>query len=236
MYDKKFTTNLQKDASVFLQGYYLLVNNIAIYLKEIEVYYYEHGRFEDYSVHRNILQKKNKHKFYIHRYGQDADSSYKSSPKNNRGGCDFVMSDSDGVYYSYLIRSIVINDELYVGPRKTLNAIIENTGLSYEELEKANVTIVPFENNHDVLNTSRIGLGNSKENDAELYKNAELRCILCDKYFVKRDNKNVGYARRTEAIYNFLKRKLETGEMTKEEAIKYSNDWYGAVSRWLKDW
>lgn len=236
MYDKNFAANLQKEASVFLRGYYLLVNNIAIYLKEIEAYYFEHGRFEDYSVHRNKLQKNNKHKFYIHRYGQDADSSYKSSPKNNRGGCDFVMSDSDGVYYSYLIRSIVINDVLYVGPRKSLNAIIENTGLSYEELEKANVTIVPFENNHDVLNTSRIGLGNSIEKEAELYKNSELRCILCDKYFVKRDNKNVGYARRTEAIDKFLKRKLENGEMTKEEAIKYSNDWYGAVSKWLKDW
>ncbi|MBR6819410.1 MAG: hypothetical protein IKM71_02915, partial [Bacteroidaceae bacterium] len=131
---------------------------------------------------------------------------------------------------------IVINDVLYVGPRKSLNAIIENTGLSYEELEKANVTIVPFENNHDVLNTSRIGLGNSIEKEAELYKNSELRCILCDKYFVKQDNKNVGYARRTEAIDKFLKRKLENGEMTKEEAIKYSNDWYGAISKWLKDW
>ena len=45
--------NLQNEASCFLQHSYLKINEVVIYPKEIEVYYYESGKFEDYSVHRN---------------------------------------------------------------------------------------------------------------------------------------------------------------------------------------
>ena len=41
---------------------------------------------------------------------------------------------------------------------------------------------------------------------------------------------------RTEAIDNFLKKKLESKEMTKEQAVGYSNEWYKAVSKELKDY
>lgn len=230
MYDKEFEKRLRKEAAEFIQGNYLLVNNVAIFLKEIEVYYYEQGKFEDYTVHQNKLQRNNKHKFYVHRYGEEVDCSYKSSPKNNRGGCDFVVSDTDNIFYSYLIRSIVINDKLIVGPRKSLDAIIENSGLSYEELEKTEVKVVPFENHHDILKTSRIGLGTPKKDEEPLYKEAELRLIICDEYFKEKN----GYKRRTEAIDNFLKEQLKDGKMTKEEAKNYSEKWFTAVSTWLK--
>lgn len=232
MYDKEFEIRLRKEASDYIQGNYLLVNNVAIYLKEIEVYYYELGMFEDYTVHRNHLQRNNKHKFYVHRYGKEEDSAYKSSPKNNRGGCDFVLSDSDSTYYSYLIRSIVINDKPVFGPRKSLNAIIENTGLSYKELEKAEVKVVPFENHYDILKTPRIGLGKPEKDEDKNYQLAELRLIVCDKYFKEKN----GYKRRTEAIDNFLIESLKEGKMTKEEAIKYSKDWFEAVSTKLREY
>ena len=232
MYNKEFEIKLRKEASAFIQGNYLLVNNIAIYLKEIEVYYHESGKFEDYTVHQNKLQRNNKHKFYVHRYGKEVDSPYKSSPKNNRGGCDFVVSDSDNIYYSYLIRSIVINKIPVFGPRKSLNAIIENTGLSYEELEKAEVKVMPFENNHDILKTTRIGLGKPTKDEESSFHKAELRLIVCDEYFKEKN----GYKRRTEAVDNFLKEQLKNGKMTKAEAIKYSNDWFKAVSTWLKEY
>lgn len=228
MYNKEFEIKLRKDASDFIQGNYLLVNNVAIYLKEIEVYYYEAGKFEDDTVHQNDLQMNNKHKIYVHRYGKEKDSPYKSSPKNNRGGCDFVLSDTVSIYYSYLIRSVVINDKLIVGPRKSLNAIIENTGLSYEELEKAEVKVVPFENHYDILKTTRIGLGRLTKDEEAL----ELRLIVCDEYFKEKN----GYKRRTEAIDNFLMEQLKDGKMTKAEAIKYSNDWFKAVSTRLKEY
>ena len=232
MYNKNFITKLQKQASEFLQSKYLYVHGVAIYLKEIEVYYFEQGVFEDYTVHKNELQANNKYKFYVHRYGQGKDSKYISG---TRGGCDLVLSASNEVYYSYLIRSVVINGELIVGPRKALNAILERTGLSYEDLENEYVEIKHIERGCDVLMTTRIGLGFSNNHYDHIYQEAELRCIVCDKYFKMRDKDNVGYPKRTEAIDNFLKRKLEAGEMTKEQAINYSKQWYGAVSQWLKD-
>lgn len=232
MYNKEFEIKLRKEASDFIQSNYLLVNDVTIYLKEIEVYYYEVGKFEDYTVHQNDLQMNNKHKIYVHRYGKEKDSSYKSSPKNNRGGCDFVLSDTDDIYYSYLIRSVVINEIPYFGPRKSLNAIIENTGLSFEELEKAEVKVVPFENHHDILKTTRIGLGKPTKDEEPLFQKSELRLIVCDEYFKEKN----GYKRRTEAIDNFLEEQLKDGKMTKAEAIKYSNDWFKAVSSWLKEY
>ena len=54
--------NLQNEASCFLQHSYLKINEVVIYPKEIEVYYYESGKFEDYSVHRNQLQGSIEHK------------------------------------------------------------------------------------------------------------------------------------------------------------------------------
>ena len=234
MYNSSFEKILQEQASEFLKNNYLLVNGIEIYLKEIEVYYYEQGKFEDYTVHGNKLQQNRKNYFYVHRYGKDAASSYKSSPNNTRGGCDFVLSDKDGVYFSLLIRSIVINEELFVGPRKSLNAIIEKTGLSYEELEKAQVIVKPIEKSYDVFTTSRIGLGKPVNSDDACYREAKLRFILCDEYFKQRDKNNVGYPKRTEAIDDFLRDNIISGSMTKEQAAKYSSEWYGAVSKEFK--
>ena len=231
MYNKELLISLQKEASEFLQSKYLVVNDTKIFLKEIEVYYYETGKFEDYTVHRNKLQGANKYKFYIHRYGKEVDSSYKSSSKNNRGGCDFVISDSNNIYYSYLIRSIVINDELIIGPRKTLDAIIANTVLSYEQLEKIDIKVISCESYYDVLKTPRIGLGNPPKAEDSLFKDEKLRFILCDNYFCKQN----GYKLRTRAIDDFLEEQLKNGKMTKEQAICYSNKWYKSVSKWLRD-
>lgn len=236
MYNSSFEKILQEQASEFLKNNYLLVNGIEIYLKEIEVYYYEQGKFEDYTVHRNKLQQNRKNYFYVHRYGKDAASSYKSSPNNTRGGCDFVLSDKDGVYFSLLIRSIVINEELFVGPRKSLNAIIEKTGLSYEELEKAEVFVTPLVTTCNVLSTSRIRLGNSSDKpDGDNYRDAQLRFLLCDNNFKTVDKTKDVYEKRTEAIDNFLKEKIAKGEMSKAEAEEYSKNWLGYESNWLKE-
>ena len=234
MYDFSFEKVLQEQASEFLKNNYLLVNGIAIYPKEIEVYYYAPGQFEDDTVHGNKLQENNPNKFYVHRYGKEDDSQYKSSPNNNRGGCDFVISEKNGVYHSYLIRSIVIDGELIVGPRKSLNAITEKTGLSYEELEKAQVIVKPIKKSYDVFTTSRIGLGKPVNSDDACYREAKLRFILCDKYFKQRDKNNVGYPKRTEAIDDFLRDNIISGSMTKEQAAKYSSKWYRAVSKEFK--
>ena len=231
MYNSNFEKQLRKQASEFLICNYFLINGVKIYPKEIEVYYYEQGIFEDYTVHRNRLQENNKNGFYVHRRGHEA-----SSPiiESNRGGCDFVISDRDGVFHSYLIRSIVIDGELVVGPCKSLKAILRKTGLSYKELEESEVSIISSSTNNDVFMTSRIGLGDSEKEDSKSYKDAKLRFILCDEYFKQRDKSNVGYPKRTEAIDDYLRNKIDAGSMTKEQAADYSRKWYGAASKEFK--
>ena len=231
MYNFSLEKQLQEQASEFLGCKCLIVNGVTIHPKEIEVYYFEKGLFEDYTVHRNELQENHPNKFYVHRRGRDVNSSIIES---NRGGCDFVISDKDGVYHSYLIRSIVIDGELIVGPSKSLKAIIQKTGLSYHELEQTEVNVIASKSTNDVFMTSRIGLGDSELKDSKLYKESKLRFILCDEFFKQRDKKNVGYPKRTEAIDNYLRNKINLGTMTKEQAADYSKQWYGAVSKEFK--
>lgn len=223
---------LQTKAVSFLKSYSLLVNGINLSLKEIEVYYHEKGVFEDYTVHRNELQANNRFHFYVHRNGKSKD--YK--PKGGkRGGCDFVLSDKQDVYYTFLIRSIVIDNELIVGPNNSLKAILSKTGLTYSELEVAKVELVPTTTSHDIFTTHRIGLGQSKTEGDAIFRNAELRFIVCDEYFKQTDkNSKCGYKLRTKAIDNFLSRQININKMSREEAAEYSKKWYGAISDWLK--
>lgn len=234
--DNLILETMQGKASRFLQHCYLKINGVCVYPKEIEAYYYEPGKFEDYSVHRNQLQGsvEHKNKFYVHRYGHDKSSKYVDG---NRGGCDFVVCNREGVFYSYLIRSVVVKGDFFVGPRKSLDAIMTCCGIgSYEELENVQVDAVDYENNCDVLFGKRIRLGVASCTEDEKYKEADLRFVLCDEFFKKRDKHNVGYPQRTDIMDAFLQKKLNGGEMTKEEATYYSITWYGAVSKWLKEY
>lgn len=54
-----------------------MLKGVSVLPKEIEVYYYKNGQFEDTSVHRNDLQKNNKNHFYVHRRGTTQSDKYK---------------------------------------------------------------------------------------------------------------------------------------------------------------
>ena len=209
---------LQKEAIEFLKNHYLVVNGVEIYPKEIEVYRYEkEGEFKDVYVHRSDNQKNRHYKFYVHEKG--------------RGGCDLVISDSDNVYYSYLIRSVVIGGELIVGPLNSFDAICAKTGLVEKGLEDANVTVKDYKNDHNVFTDTRIGLVPNKEDKDLAYLNAELRFILCDDYYKPRAH----YRNRERALTNFMLQKLASHEMTKDEVIKEANEYLGYVPKSLKE-
>ena len=106
---REVVRRLQQEGMEFLRSSCLVVNGVEVYPKEIEVYYYKVGEFEDYTVHQNELQTNNRNRFYVHRRGEERESS---RIEGSRGGCDFVVSDKAGVYYSYLLRSVVIDGEL----------------------------------------------------------------------------------------------------------------------------
>lgn len=229
---REVVRRLQQEGMEFLRSSCLVVNGVEVYPKEIEVYYYKVGEFEDYTVHQNELQTNNRNRFYVHRRGEERESS---RIEGSRGGCDFVVSDKAGVYYSYLLRSVVIDGELAVGPRNSLDFIMEKTGLTYEEFERVEVEVRRVAVCRDVLTSLRIGLGDAKNTYERFYKDrAELRLIVCDEYFKTRDTKGRGYPKRTEAMDGYLKRKLEVGEMSMREAAEFSRKWYATVPGWLK--
>ena len=213
--NRNLISTLQNKAISFLKSSCITVNGADIYPKEIEVYYYETGAFEDVYVHRDERQKNHPDSFYVHRKG--------------RGGCDFVVS-SDNTYYSYLLRSVVIDNELIVGPQKTYEAICCKTGLYGRELESADVAVSRCENAHNVFTTERIGLNPAKDPENNFF-DAELRFIICDEYF----KPHAGYKGREAAFGKFMKAKLAGHEITKEQAMTEARTHLGYVPKWLKE-
>lgn len=216
---QEIVNKLQNEASQFLKKK-LVLNGIAILPKEIEVYYYKEGEFEDKSVHQNELQtNKNMNHFYVHRWGKTQLDKYKGE---NRAGLDFVVSDGVNTYYSYLIRSAVINDgKPVVGPNKVLKTIKNACNFSsYNELEKNNVIIVANDISNDVLFSERINLGNN----AEEHSHCALRAVLCDEYF-----KGSKYLKKEELIVNFLQNNSQ------KNALEYAKEKLGYIPSKIKN-
>ena len=214
---------LQAEARSFLTESVLVLKGLSIRPKEIEVYYYEEGIFEDNSVHRNDLQKHNKNHFYVHRCGAKSSDSYKGG---NYAGIDFVVSDTDDVYFTYLIRSAVVNDEMAVGPHKVLEAIQRHSNLSYQEIESKTIEVVQSYANSDVLFSNRINLGKIVDDD---FCECKLRAVLCDELF--RENK---FPAKEKMVIDFLMEKVKAHCMTNEQASHYAKDKLGYIPSLIK--
>lgn len=214
---------LQAEARIFLTESVLVLNGLSIRPKEIEVYYYEKGGFEDNSVHRNDLQKHNKCHFYVHRSGTKSSDSYKGG---NYAGIDFVVSDKNDVYFSFLIRSAIINDDMVVGPHKVLETIQRRSNLIYQEIESETVEVVQCNANFDVLFSSRINLG---KNVDDKFRECKLRAVLCDEFFCK--NK---YPAKEKMICDFLTEKVQAHCMNNEQASQYAKDNLGYIPSSVK--
>lgn len=220
---KENIQKLQAEARLFLTESVLVLNGLSIRPKEIEVYYYEKGIFEDNSVHRNDLQKHNKNHFYVHRCGTKSSDSYKGG---NYAGIDFVLSDTDDIYFTYLIRSAVVNDEMVVGPHKVLEAIQKHTNLSYQEIESKKIEIVKSNAYSDVLFSSRINLGKTVDED---YYVCKLRAVLCDETF-----RGCKYSSKEKMICDFLTDKVKKHIMTNDQAAQYAKDNLGYIPSSIK--
>lgn len=212
---------LQNEAKQFLTKTRLKFDGLDIQPKEIEVYYYIEGLFEDNSVHRNDLQKNNKNHFYVHRWGTNQDDSYKGG---NYPGIDFVVSDDNGIYYSYLIRSAVINDKMIVGPHKVLKAIETASKLNYKDIETKLVETVPTNILSDVLFSCRINLGKKVK---EEYRNCKLRAVLCDEWF-----RNSKYPAKESMIID----KVRMENIPKDVAIVFAQNHLGYIPSSIKNY
>ncbi len=214
---------LQNEARLFLTKTKLMLNGVSILPKEIEVYYFKEGEFEDTSVHRNDLQKKNKNHFYVHRRGLKQTDKYNGG---NRGGVDFVVSDSENFYYSFLIRSAVIDNELVIGPNNVLESILNYCKLDKETLESEPIELHPNAVSGDVLFSKRINLGKN----AGQFSECKLRAVLCDDLF--RTNK---YPAKEKMVVDFLIDKVQSQQMTKEQASEYAKQKLGYIPSAIKD-
>ena len=220
--NQKIVDLLKHDAEVFLSTTHLEYQGLAIWPKEIEVYYYEKNVFEDGSVHGNNLQRKNRNHFYVHRRGIGEKDKYKGG---NRAGLDFVVSDNETVYYSYLIRSAVIGEKLIIGPNNVLTHLSDECGFSYEDLENTLVSPVVSKCEGDVVFSNRIKLG---ENSGA-FKNCELRAVLCDRWF-----RNGKYPLKETMIVNFLSRQVNMMKMTPSQAMEYAKKHLGYIPSDIK--
>lgn len=217
---EKLIEKLQNEAKRFLASTKLVWNNVVILPKEIEVYYYKKGKFEDDSVHRNELQKNNKNHFYVHRWGETKNDKYKGG---NRAGLDLVVSDEENTYHSYLIRSAVINGDMVIGPNKVLKTICPN--LSYNELENKPVELISEKSSCDVLFSERINLNQELES-----AHYELRIVLCDDLYLESK-----YPLKGKMIINFLVDKLKRQEIDKEQALQYAKNKLGYIPSEIKN-
>lgn len=216
--EEDVVNELQLRLSEFISGYKLGIGGAVIEPKEVEVYYYKDGEFEDNSVHRNELQAMNPNRFYVHRMGVSRQDKYKGW---NYAGVDLVVSNQSGVYYSYLIRSAVVDNNLVVGPNKVLNAILVASKLTKEEMENRPVDMIACDRRHDVLFSKRINLGVKVKDE---FRFCKLRAVVCDEYFG-----TAKYPSKEEMIYNYIYDKFNSQAMTKAEALGYVKEKLGYV-------
>lgn len=217
---EKLIEKLQTNATLFLIKTKLLINVLEILPKEIEVYYYKKGVFEDESVHQNELQTKiHKNQFYIHRSGKKRTDNYKGG---NRPGMDFIVSDEDHVFYSYLIRSAVINGKLIIGPHKVLEEI-KTAGHfdDYSDIESATVEVVSNDISGNVLFSKRINLTKG-------FVDYKLRAVVCDQWY--RESK---YPAKEGMIVDFLCENIHNN-MDKDIAKEYLKKHLGYVPSSIK--
>jgi hypothetical protein len=199
--EKDIVKKLQEEAKNFITQNILVLKNfkIKIYPKEIEVYYYNDD-FKDKAVHRKPQQTmKYKDHFYVHRCKNS--DSYKGG---NRAGLDFVVSDDENTYYSYLIRSAVINGQPFYGPNNVLNAIKSACGyVENADLEKQLVDTVSSDVKYnDIIYTTRIGLS---DNVDAYFRGCALRLVALDKDF-----KNARYKAKEQIVLDYLKQSKST--------------------------
>ena len=218
MNNEKIIKILQSDAVEFITRWNLLLEGVVIKPKEIEIYYYKEGVFEDNSVHRNELQEMNANHFYIHRMGLRQSDKYKG---RNYAGLDFVLSNEKGLYYSYLIRSAVVNNTLVVGPNKVLNAIVAETNLTMKEIESKEIEKIPCDTVCDVLYSTRINLGKTVSID---YLQLKLRFVLCDELYAQ-----AKYQAKEKMVVDYLYDKFDQQDILREEAIIFAKQKLGYI-------
>lgn len=194
---------------------YFTVNGIKVYPKEIEIYAYKEGLFEDNSVHRNELQQNNKGHLYVHRFGKTKDSPYKG-----RAGVDYCFSGEPNLYYTWLIRSAYFEGigPVY-GPSKVREMLLQVYGKGSEMLEKESFDMHLESKISRVLFSERINLGKTV---TAQWRSARLRAVIEDESF-----RSAKYKDKEALVVNYVNNLIQNKEFDKETCIAMGVDILG---------
>ncbi len=208
---------------------YIQVKDVKIYPIEVEVYYFEKNVYEDNSVHQNELQQNNQSHFYVHRFGLKSEDKYKG-----RAGIDFVWSSKKDVYYTWLLRSVVLEkddkSDAFFGPMNTLSAIKEWTRLSNEELETEKLSVCRKSDNncaYPIFTSKRIGL---TDKVFEEYQNVPLRFVVATTNYVK-----YKYKMKSHMVIDFLQKAYKANALTKESCLEQCDKFLNYRPREIKE-
>lgn len=129
-------TKLKEIMALFLQNYFLEVNNKKIEPIEVEAYYFNLDVFEDKYMHCDVLQKNHFANPYFHKMNNTLKTG-------NYKGMDICLSDSDDAYFSLLIRSASIDGKDIYGPSNCVKEIFGDDSVykKYYECEQKKVVL-----------------------------------------------------------------------------------------------
>lgn len=141
---------LQDIGKLLLTEYIIQVGDIKVYPLWVEAYYFNNKNFADPFVHKAEEQKKNNILYFHHK------------TDDQRNGVDICLSKGN-YYLSFLLKYTLVDDK--VRKQSELSPLIR------DEYENCKSVLVKESRPTDKISfTTRIGLSESKETDAEIRK------------------------------------------------------------------
>ena len=144
----------------------------------------------------------------------------------NYPGIDYVVSDETDIYYSYLIRSAVVNGKLVIGPNKVLKTILHQSNMPEVQLEATDIKIIKCDKICDVMYSSRINLGKTVTEEFVGYK---LRLVLCDELYLQSK-----YPRKENMLVEYLYDKVQNHMISKDDALRFAKEKLGYIPSIIK--
>lgn len=148
--EKKQENILQNIGKLLLTEYIIQVGDIKVYPLWVEAYYFNNKNFADPFVHKAEEQKKNNILYFHHK------------TDDQRNGVDICLSKGN-YYLSFLLKYTLVDDK--VRKQSELSPLIRD-----EYVNCKSVLVKESRPTDKISFTTRIGLSESKETDAEIRK------------------------------------------------------------------
>ena len=201
---------LQEINKTILTKYVVQIGDDTIEPLWVEAYYYDPKSFPDCNTHMSDKQRKRFGQLYFHEKG--------------RGGLDICLSCDDSYYLSILLKATLVYKKGDNSAGKRLKKqteiydVVNDTGLTEQDIEQMEHVLVKKENNSKVLNAVRINLQKPCFQDA-LLAACPLYAVL-DDYPISFPK---GYQKQWKCSIRALSEICDE-EKAREKAKEYNNN------------